>query len=299
MVRLEKITLEDKRYPQQLRSIKRPPKQLYVEGNIELLYTPIISIIGSRACSRNGVKLTRQFSRELVYQNLTIASGMALGIDSIAHQTAIEEKGNTIAVLGSGLRCIFPSENEPLYQQILENNGLVISEYGPKEKAKSKNFLERNRIVSGLALGILVIEAAYRSGTSVTAKLAKQQGRKIFTIPHEIGDKHGIGTNRLIQEGAKMITSTKELIQELPGIVYKQPPKEKKEEQETRQRKICKNKAYAEIYQWITDKPITVNEICQRSNKEITEINHVLFMLEVEEYIKKVAGGYICILDKK
>ncbi len=233
----------------------------------------------------------------MVYQGITITSGMAKGIDAIAHQTTLEEKGKTIAVLGNGFNHIFPPKNKPLYQQIIKKGGLVITEYPPEEKAKSENFLQRNRIISGLALGILVIEAAHRSGTSVTAKLAKQQGRKIFTIPHEISDFHGVGTNRLIQEGAYMVTEVKDIIKEFPNLNYKEMPKEKIISKSTR--KICKIKKYNEIYKWITEETTSLNEIYQKSKKNISEINHILFMLEIEGYIKKVAGGYVCILDKK
>lgn len=302
MIKLEIITIEDNRYPEQLRKIKNPPQQLYAKGNIELLKTNIISIIGSRACSENGIKLARQFSKELVYQGITIASGMAVGIDSIAHQTVLQEKEKTIAVLGSGFKNIFPTENIGLYHQIIENDGLVITEYPPEEKAKSKNFIERNRIVSGLALGILVIEAAHRSGTSVTARLAKQQGRKVFALPHEVDDIHGVGTNRLIRKGAKIVTNAEDIIKEFSFLEYKTPPKDKEMKIQTQihsKRKICKNKDYNEIYQFITEEPISLNEIHQKSNKEITEINNILLMLEIEEYIEKVAGGYVCILDKK
>ena len=148
----ETITLEDERYPEQLRKIQNPPKQLYCVGNIELLKSNIISIVGSRICSEKGIRLTRKFAKELVYQEITIASGMALGIDSIAHKTALQEKGKTIAVLPCGLNNIYPQKNLDLYHQIIENQGLIITEYEPNEYAESKKFLERNRIVSGLAL---------------------------------------------------------------------------------------------------------------------------------------------------
>lgn len=302
MIKLEIITIEDSRYPEQLRKIKNPPQQLYAKGNIELLKTNIISIIGSRACSKNGIKLARHFSKELVYQKITIASGMAVGIDTIAHKTTLQEKGKTIAVLGNGFKNIFPTENIGLYQEIIDNNGLVITEYPPKEKAKSKNFIERNRIVSGLALGILVIEATYRSGTSVTARLAKQQGRRVFAVPHEIDDIHGVGTNRLIRKGAKIVTNTEDIIKEFSFLEYKVPPKDKKMKIQTHinsQRKICKNEDCNEIYQLVTEEPISINEIKQKSNKTITDINNILLMLEIEDYIEKVAGGYVCILDKK
>lgn len=298
MIRLEIISITDKRYPTQLRNIKNPPKQLYADGNVKLLKTNIIAIIGSRACSENGIKLAQKFSKELVYQGITIASGMAIGIDTIAHQTTLEEKGKTIAVLGNGLNHIFPPENIGLYKQIIEQGGLVITEYPPEEKAESKKFLERNRIVSGLALGILVVEAAHRSGTSITAKLAKEQGKKVFALPHEVNDIHGIGTNRLISKGAKITTKTEDIIKEIPFLSYKIPPKEEKIKTQTI-RKVCENKEYDKIYKLITDKPISLNEIYKKTNKSIAEINQILLMLELEEYIKKEVGGYTCILDKK
>ncbi len=152
MIILEIITIQDNKYPEQLRKIPNPPKQLYCEGNVELLKNNIISIIGSRECSQNGIKLAEKFTKELVYQEITIASGMALGIDSVAHKTTIQEKGQTIAVLPCGLNNIYPQKNLDLYHKIIENQGLIITEYMPYEVAESKKFLERNRIVSGLAL---------------------------------------------------------------------------------------------------------------------------------------------------
>ncbi len=302
MKKLEIIKFEDDKYPKLLRNIKNPPTQLYAQGNIELLNSNIISIIGSRSCSENGIKLANKFTKELVYQDITIASGMAVGIDTVAHKTALEEKGKTIAVLGNGLKNIFPKENIKLFHQIIEQGGLVISEYPPKEKANSNHFLERNRIVSGISFGILVIEAAHRSGTSVTAKLAMEQGKKIFALPHEISDSHGVGTNRLIKKGAKVITTAKDIISEFPFLTYKNPPKKKIENFQQKpifKRKKCTNKNYNEIYKFITQKPISLEEIYQKSNKNIAEINQILLILELEGYIKKKVGGYECILEKK
>ena len=301
MIKLQVITIDDKQYPKQLRSIKNPPKKLYAKGNIELLKNNIISIIGSRACSDNGIKLACQFSKDLVYQEITIASGMAVGIDTIAHKTTLQEKGKTIAILGNGFNHIFPKENIKLYQEIIKSGGLVITEYPPEEKAKSKNFLERNRIVSGLSIGILVIEAAHRSGTSVTARFARQQGRKIFALPHEVSDLHGVGTNRLIMQGAKIVTNVEDIIKEFPFLKYKKikKPTERKEIIIKENRKICKNSEYNEIYKFIEQEPISIDEIMQKTNKNISQVNHILFMLELEGYIKKVVGGYKCILEKR
>ncbi len=298
MINLKIITIEDRAYPEKLKKIKNPPKHLYAEGDIKLLKNSVISIIGSRACSENGRKLAKEFTEELVYQGITVASGLAVGIDTVAHQATLEEKGKTIAVLPCGLNHIFPPENQKLYQQIIKKGGLVVTEYPPEEKAKSQKFLERNRIVSGLALGILVIEAAYRSGTSVTAKLAKEQGKKVFALPHEVGNKHGIGTNRLIQEGAKIVTCVEDIIKEYPFLTYKKRNIKKKSKLE-KQRKICRNKEYNQIYQFITEYPISLNQIYYKSNKDIAQINNILLMLELEGYIEKVVGGYVCILDKK
>ena len=147
-------------------------------------------------------------------------------------------------------------------------------------------------------MGILVIEAAYRSGTSVTAKLAKQQGRKVFALPHEVNDKHGVGTNKLIRNGAKIVTSTEDIIKEFSFLSYKIPPKEK-ETKIHKRRKVCKNKEYNQIYQFIEEKPISLNEIYQKSGESISEVNNILLMLEIDGYIEKVAGGYVCILDEK
>ena len=209
------IEFNSEKYPTFLKNIKDPPQQLYAEGNLELLNTTSISIIGSRACSVSGINAAKQFAKDLASNEITIVSGMAVGIDTAAHTGCLEVGGNTIAVLGSGLNRIFPKENVKLYHEIIENNGMVISEYPPETPKNSKQFLERNRIVSGLSVGVLVIEAAHRSGTSVTAALAKKQGKEIFCIPHELNDKHGVGTNRLIKNGAHLVTCADDILNKL------------------------------------------------------------------------------------
>lgn len=248
------------------------------------------------------------------------------GIDTIAHKSTLESNGYTIAVLGNGFNNIFPAENIPLYNEIISKKGLVLSEYPPEEKAKSKNFLERNRIVSGLSKGILIIEAMYRSGTSVTARLAKEQERKVFVLPHEIDDKNGVGTNRLIRKGAILVTSVKEIISEFSEMKYKEIKESKiqksdienkkksnikensrkiskgqynlenknNETENLGTKKICNNKEYEELYKFINENPITIEELVLKTNKQINEIYNILFMLEIEEYIEKVEGGYIC-----
>lgn len=293
-----------------------------------MLNSNIISIIGSRSCSENGIKLATKFAKELSKQGIIIASGMAMGIDSVAHKGTLKVKGKTIAVLGSGFNNIFPKENIKLYNEIIKKDGLVITEYQPDIEPSSNRFLERNRIVSGLAIGVLVVEAAHRSGTSVTAKLATEQEKKVFVLPHEIGDIHGVGTNRLIRNGAILVTSPREIIEEFEfleykesqtnkSIVYKNKKRKdanKKTKNNNKKSKIKENKIetqssgniektikrkvkkeYQEIYNLIFDGINSIDELYKKTNLKVKEINNILFMLEIEGNIIKTSGGYKCI----
>ena len=314
---MEIIELENRYYPNQLKEIKKAPKRLYIEGNKKLLKSNIISIVGSRICSEEGEKITGKFVKELVKKNIVIASGLAIGIDTIAHKATLKNGGKTIAVLPSGLNKIFPPENFKLYQEILQKDGLIISEYHPNEEANSKKFLERNRIVSGISLGILIVEAKYRSGTSVTARLAKEQGKEVFAIPHNLENKNGIGTNNLIKKGiAKLVTSSEDILKTIEVIesekkseskdswkiklkLYKNNISEKKIyikiNKKIQKLKELERKNYKEIYELIYNKINTADEICKYTNKEIKEINEKLLMMEIEGFIKKTSGGYKCI----
>lgn len=307
MIKIRNIKINEEKYPIELKKIKNPPKQIYYEGNINLINTNMIAIIGSRECSKMGKEITDMFVKGLVNQDISIISGMAIGIDSQAHISAIKYGGKTIAVLPSGLKKIYPEENIKIYREIIKNDGLIITEYEPNIIADSKKFLERNRIVSGLSRGILIIEAMYRSGTSVTAKMAKEQEKKVFAVPHEIDNKLGKGTNKLIKKGAILVTEVKDIIKEFPDLKYKDDIQGKSKERERKEKKqykkeiekeskrICGNKEYNQIYQYINNDPITIEEIYQKTQKNINEINNILLMLEIEGFVKKVGGSYICI----
>ena len=225
---MKKIFIEEKIYPKKLKEISDPPSVLYAEGNLELLKSYSIAIIGSRQASDNGKKLAKKFSSELSSCGITIVSGLARGIDTIAHTYSYNQKGKTIAVLGSGFNKIFPPENIDLYKKILEEDGLVVSEYPPNTEADSLKFPERNRIISGLSNGIIVIEAKSRSGTSITAKFAKEQHKPVFVLPHEIDSPHGIGTNRLLKKGAIPITDTADVLDKLKLTEFKEIYKKNK-----------------------------------------------------------------------
>lgn len=283
----KKITIEDERYPNNLRYIPKPPKQLYVLGNENLLKEKSIAIIGSRVCTKEGEKLAEKFAKELSKSGICIISGMAKGIDTAAHIGALKAGGKTIAVLGAGLNHIFPKENKGLFAQIIQNNGAVITEYSQNLKPQAERFIKRNRIVSGLSLGVLIIEAKHRSGTAITANFARIQGKKIFCIPHSLEQKEGIGTNRQIKKGAKLVTTSQEIIRELNIQTEKIiMGKEKVLEIEN------VPEEYMPIYKFITNIPINVDELCKKTKIEISKVNYILTMLELEGYIQQLPGKF-------
>ncbi len=179
------ITMYDKNYPAKLQNIYDPPVALYVKGNIKILNDKSIAIIGSRACSDYGSKIAKQFAYNLSRKNINIISGLAKGIDTYAHRGAIEAKGKTIAVFGNGLDIAYPHENSSLIKAILENEGLIISEYIVGTKPEKMFFPARNRIISALSNGVLVVEASHKSGTSITVDFALEQGKNIYAIPRK------------------------------------------------------------------------------------------------------------------
>lgn len=290
MIIILKITQDDKYFPEKLKNIPNPPKQLFLEGNKDLLKENSIAIIGSRKSTKNGQKLAQKFAQELSAQNLVIVSGMAKGIDGIAHKSTLDVKGKTIAVLGGGFNHIYPEENTPLYHEILKHGGLIVSEYPPETKPAYQQFLQRNRIVSGLSIGVLIIEAAHRSGTSVTAGLAHKQGRKVFVLPHEIENMYGVGTNQLIRKGAILVTSTEEIISEYEELSYK--TSDNAEEKKIRKFATEDDKI---VYELIERGFNQIDEISQKSNKPVSQIANIILLLEIEGYIEKTAGGYKCI----
>lgn len=200
----------------QLQEIYNPPKGLYYEGNLDVLNLPLLSIIGTRKNSEYGEFLTRKIISELAGFNVTIVSGLAKGIDTLAHGQALENDLATIAVLGSGLNNIYPSENSKLARKIVEKNGLLLSEYEPDSGPLQYHFPQRNRIISGLCLATLVIEAPEKSGSLITAKLALEQGKEVFVVPGDIDRENSLGNLRLLQNGgAYPISSGQEIIQML------------------------------------------------------------------------------------
>lgn len=297
-------------YPKRLLKISKAPKMLYAIGNINLLNKDLtLGIVGSRDCTQYGIKCANDFSKEISKKDICIISGMAIGIDTASHIGALNQKGKTIAVLGSGLNNIYPEENEWLFHKILQKGGCIITEYKPDVEPESKNFPKRNRIVSGLSDAILVVEAEYRSGTSITAKLAKQQGKTIYCIPSNIYSSVGVGTNKLIKQGANLVTEPNEILEDLEKINISKKANQKiisEKSMKLNKNDITKNnkrnlnidEQYMTIYKIISEGPIHINDICKKENKDISQITPILTMLELQGHIQQIAANQFKIKEE-
>lgn len=208
------INILDDNYPDKLKNIYAPPITIFAKGDISLLNSKSIAIVGSREPSKYGIYVAEKFSTELSKEDITIISGLARGIDTFAHIGALSSFGKTIAVLGSGIDVVYPKENAKYYKEISEK-GLIISEYIVGTAPESKNFPQRNRIISGLSDGVLVVEARKNSGTMITTDFALEQGKELYVIPGNITSNLSVGTNNLIKEGAKLVTDVCEILEDL------------------------------------------------------------------------------------
>ncbi|MFH1536954.1 MAG: DNA-processing protein DprA [Patescibacteria group bacterium] len=275
------ITIKNKNYPQQLKEIYNPPAILYYQGNIDLLNSISIAVVGSRKISEYGIRASNLIVKQLASAGLTIISGLALGVDTMAHKNA----NHTIAVLGSGINnhVIFPYENRKLAQNLIENNSLVISEYPPNMKAQRAFFPMRNRIISGLSLGTLVIEARERSGALITAFKALEQNREVFIVPGSIFNKNSDGTHYLLKKGATAITSGQEIIDELHlDLSVKEKPE-----------KLSRNLTLTEekIINILSDNPLHIDKIIQNTRLNPGIVVSLLTQMELDEIITNLGNN--------
>lgn len=291
------IKYDEKEYPEQLRIIKNPPKELYVKGNIDNLKEKGIAVIGTRNCTMYGKRICKLFTNNLVGYGMNIISGLAIGIDTCAHTSCIEAKGKTIAVLPSGFNKIFPSRNEKLLNIILEKGGTIVTEYPPDFEKTSDSCRERNRIIAGLAIGTLVIEAGKYSGTSITVRNTKEQGKKVFCIPSSLLSLKGIGTNRMIKNGdAKLVMEVEDIMKEFPKIKPKPDFEFERIEYNKTKKKNTKitsleiEEENLEIYNCLSKNPIPIEEIAQALKKPIKEISYKLTLLELQGAIEELPG---------
>ena len=275
-----------KEYPKILKEISNATKQLYARGIWPKNHDMNFAIVGTRAASEYGKTLAFKIAKELAELGFNIVSGLALGIDTQAHLGALEGRGKTIAVLGSGIDddSIYPRENLKLAKRIISSGGAIISEYKPGIKAINWTFPERNRIVSGLSRGVLVVEAPEKSGALITASLALEQNRDVFAIPGSIFSKNSIGANNLIKNGAKMVTSTDDILEELnlAGIKIKK-------EKDDKERLNPEEKL---IFSIILKEPIHIDKICEIAKMPVALVLPIVSILEIQGIIKNIGGKF-------
>jgi len=282
MNEIKEITIEDKNYPQLLKEIKNPPKKLYFLGKI-FPKENCFAIVGTRKCSNYGKEVAYKTASQLSEAGLTIVSGLAPGIDTIAHKATIERKGRTIAVLGTGLdrKVIYPKSNLRLIDKILEYGGAIISEFEPKTHGTKYTFPQRNRIISGLSLGVLVVEARMKSGALITANYAKEQGRKIFAVPGSVFSQTSKGCHFLIKNGAKLVEDAKDILEEL-GI--KKFKARKKEIEGRTPEEIL-------ILEVLKEGALDIEKIIEKTKLSPSKVACTLSILEIEGKIKNLGGN--------
>ena len=280
------ITIGDPLYPPQLKEIDSPPSLLFIRGNKKLLSQPQISIVGSRNPSPLGKQIAIDFAQTLAQHGFTITSGLALGIDAASHQGALNVAGHTIAVAGTGLDRVYPARNKQLATEIA-NTGALISEFPPGTAAKANHFPRRNRIISGLCIGLLVVEAAKQSGSLITARLALEANREVFAIPGSIHNPLARGCNSLIKQGAKLVENTQDIFDELGE--YNQSP-----EQNTNEKlQLTLDLEQQNLLNLIMFSPTSVDWLVQESGFSVEVISSMLLMLELQGFIATTPGGYI------
>lgn len=283
------IKLKDKDYPKLLRQIADPPEQLYCRGDIKLLNTFCFGVVGTRKLTSYGREATEKIVSGLADSGMTIVSGLAMGIDAVAHQTALDNELPTVAVLGSTVQDnnIGPRVNFSLAMEILKNNGLLISEYKREADIYAFNFAVRDRIISGLSKGVLIVEGAEKSGSLITAQSAADQNRDVFAVPGSIFSFVSVGPNNLIKNGAKPVTSADDILEE-----YAKNPKLNLE---SKGNISTKNPVEQKILDILDEKgELTADEIIYFSKSEVSKIIASLSMLELKNKIKLKSGKYSC-----
>jgi len=284
------ITLHDSRYPEALKTITTPPLALFLRGDTTLLSQPQVAMVGARAATPQGLENARGFAAELSRRGVLITSGLAVGVDGAAHAGALDAKAPTIAVCGTGLDRVYPARHKALAQAILDGGGALVSEFAPGTESIAANFPRRNRIISGLSLGVLVVEASRDSGSLITARRAVEQGREVFAIPGSIHNPLAKGCHQLIREGAKLVESVDDVLLELApklGAWLREqqatapPPAQGRSDDATTTRLLAA----------LTDAPQSVDQLVAATGLAAEQVSTALLMLELDGRAGAVAGG--------
>jgi DNA processing protein len=281
------IVLGDASYPANLREISTPPTRLYVRGALRDVDALAVAIVGSRAATSYGLAAAERLAAELAARGITVVSGLARGIDSAAHRGALRAGGRTIAVLGSGVDVIYPPENRRLAREV-ESHGAVLSQFAPGTRPLAGHFPARNRVIAGLSLGVVVVEAAERSGSLITAGLAGELGREVMAVPGPVTSAQSVGAHRLIQDGAALVTSGEDVIGQLPlhwrDRVAPEPVQKAAlaHDQQDHHAKL--------LLDVIGEEPTDIDGIIERSGLTPGRASALLVALEVEGRIRQLAG---------
>lgn len=277
---------DDVLYPDLLKTIFDPPTCLYYHGNLECLQQPALAIIGSRAATSYGRQISFQLSRDLARKGITIVSGMAFGIDSESHRGALAGGGKTVAVLGCGLDVVYPPQNRGLYQEVAES-GALLTEYPPGTRPEGFRFPARNRIISGCVLGVIVVEAALKSGSLITARLALEQGREVFAVPGRVDSVKSAGAHKLLQQGAHLVHNTDDILEEL-GIAMSMQPTLNPKQTSGGEDWLCQGEK--QLLSCLDIYPVTIDEIVRSSGLPPGEIHSLLLSLEFKGMVKQTPG---------
>ena len=282
---MQVVTRTDKTYPRHLRQIFAPPPILFYRGQLNLCNCPTIAIVGSRSFTPYGKHIASQLATELVQMGITIVSGMAIGTDTHAHRGALLHNGATAAVLGSSLDHPYPPQNRDLFKQICEH-GVAISEFPPGTTPEAHNFPRRNRIISGLSLGTVVVEAGQRSGALITAQFALEQNREVFAVPGPINSGRSIGTHHLIQQGAQLVRSTEDIIDEirrhLPTHAPQSPQSPPTITLEGKEKLVWET--------LLENQSVQVNDLARKIDTSSAETLNILLALELQGYVQQLPG---------
>lgn len=282
---------QEESYPRYLKEIDQPPPVLYIKGDIILEDEWSVAIVGTRKVTHYGRQVAQEFSRVLADHKITIVSGLARGIDGIAHKAALDSGGRTIAVLGSGVDRIYPAEHRNLAEEIA-NSGAIISDYPPGTAPEATNFPPRNRIISGLSRATIVIEAGQTSGALITAEFAVNQGRTVYAVPGSIYNVQSKGTNKLIQDGAKPLLDIREVLNDFQVEMV--------QERKSIRREYPVDLFEQKILSVLSDEPLHVDEITHQSEMSISQVSSSLAMMELKGLTKHIGGmKYIIIRENK
>jgi len=285
---IESVSFDDKNYPALLKEIPDPPTRLFCRGQLPHPDSICIAIIGTRKATAQGKIMAQRIARDLAANGIVIVSGLAIGIDTVAHKGALEASGKTIAVLANGLDNVYPAQNTSLASDLLAHGGAILSEYPTGTPAYPNQFLERNRIVSGLCVATIVVEAPERSGTLATARFALEQGREVFVVPGPADHPNYIGSHRLIRDGARLVTAASDIYEDL-GINPKSQssPQQSLFAQEATPMERAIMKVLTEA-----GKPMSIDKIAERTTMEARAINTALTSLVMAELVKETEHGY-------